>query len=340
MSRTRTTLVTLVALVVTMLVATPRASAHAMLSAYIEIVERTPGRALVTVRAQVPVTGLRVIVEGSGGGAGSCTLEAAGEGGGSSSQALVCPGSVAGAALRIEGLGTILSEAVVFTSLADGTSSTTLATREHPTFSLPVAGATALGVARQYVGLGLRHIATGFDHLLFLVGLVVVLRRVRAVLVAETAFTLSHSISFSASALGWVHVSPSAVEACIALSLVLVALEAMRGSTLSTSAATRRGAGLAFVFGLVHGLGFAGGLAEIGLPARAIPAALAGFACGVELGQVAFLALVLAVFALARRATKGEAATRVLTTAATYAVGAIGCYWLFERLRALFLPLT
>ena len=99
----------------------------------------------------------------------------------------------------------------------------------------------------------------------------------------------------------------------------------------------RQGAALAFVFGLVHGLGFAGGLAEIGLPDRAIPAALAGFAAGVEIGQVAFLAAVLALFALAARARKVE---RGLVLAATYAVGSIGCFWLFERLRALLFPLT
>ena len=162
-----------------------------------------------TVRAQVPVTGLRIVAESP------CLLEATTEGG-AAAQALVCPGSVAGAALRIEGLGAILAEAVVFARLADGTSASTLATRDHPACSLPTAAASWLEVARRYVGLGVKHIATGFDHLLFLVGLVVALRRVRAVLLAETAFTLSHSISFSASALGWVRVSPPAVEACIA----------------------------------------------------------------------------------------------------------------------------
>ena len=334
MSRVRFFLFALSVVVATLVHTTP-SSAHGMLSAYVEVIERTPGLALVTVRAQVPVTGLRVVADAP------CTIEAAGESGGA--QALVCPGTVSGASLRIEGLGTILSEAVVFTSLADGTSSSTLATREHPTCTLPIAGASALGVARQYVGLGIKHIATGFDHLLFLVGLVVVLRRVRAVLLAETAFTLSHSISFSASALGWVRVSPPAVEACIALSLVLVAIEATRGpmskSPADTQGATLRGAGLAFVFGLVHGLGFAGGLAEIGLPARAIPSALAGFACGVEIGQVAFLAVVLALFALVQRIPRASA-SRALAMAATYAIGGLGSYWLIERLRALFLPLT
>jgi hypothetical protein len=310
-----------------------RADAHGMRSAYVEVVERTPGRALVTVRAQVPVTGLRITADAP------CTLDAIEDASGA--EVLVCPGSVAGAALHVGGLGPILSEAVVMAVLADGTTASTLATRERPGCTLPLAGAAALGVARQYVGFGVTHILTGYDHLLFLVGLVLVLRRVRAVLLAETAFTLSHSITFSASALGWVRVSPAAVEACIALSLVLVALEAAR--TGSADDAPRglvaKGAGLAFVFGLVHGLGFAGGLAEIGLPPRAIPAALAGFAGGVEIGQIAFLTLVLGLFALARRVSSARALP-VLVNVATNAVGAIGFFWLIERLHALLFPLT
>jgi HupE / UreJ protein len=306
-----------------------RANAHGMRSAYVEVDEVAPGRARVVVRAQVPVTGLVVSAESP------CEVEDL-EG----TFLLTCPGTVAGARLRIDGLGPIVSEAVVWTVLGDGLSASTLVTPSRPTLTLPARSAPWLAIARQYVGLGVGHILTGGDHLLFLLGLVLVLRRVRAVLLAETAFTLSHSITFSASALGWVKVSAPAVEACIALSLVLVALEAMRrrenpvhrGDEPSTWPA-RGGAGLAFVFGLVHGLGFAGGLREIGLPDRAIPAALAGFAGGVEIGQVAFLAVLLALFALARRA---ERAARALTFVSTYAVGAVGCFWLLERTHALF----
>lgn len=323
----------LAALVLFAVLSPRRAEAHAMRTAYVEVIERSPGRALVTLGTQVPVTGLHLSAEAP------CTLQAADD---TAHGALLleCPnGTVGGATLGFEGLGPIVSEAVVWTVLADGTSSSTLVTHDHAACVLPTAGASAFDVARQYVGLGVRHILTGFDHLLFLLGLVVVLRRVRTVLLAETAFTLSHTLSFSAAALGWVHVSTGAVEACIALSLVLVALDATRRRDATTPPSALRGAGLAFAFGLVHGLGFAGGLAEIGLPTRAIPSALAGFAGGVELGQIAFLALVLTAFALARRA-RVASTERVLATVATYAVGAVGCFWLFERLRALFLTHT
>src|SRR5262249_1603286 len=144
----------------------------------------------------------------------------------------------------------------------------------------------AIGVARSYVLSGLRHIAGGADHLFFLALLVLVLRRVRAVLLAETAFTVSHSLAFAATALGRIHVRPAPVEACIALSLVLLATD------VSQDGAERsvwRGAGTSLVFGLVHGLGFAGGLRETGLPDRHVAVALLGFGTGIEIGQVLFL---------------------------------------------------
>src|SRR5205809_535397 len=118
-------------------------------------------------------------------------------------------------------------------------------------------------VAVDYVRLGIAHILHGADHLLFLLALVLYVRRPRAVLVTETAFTLSHSLSFSAVALGWVHVFAPTAEACIALSLVLVALDV--GRAHAERDAARQGAAIALVFGLVHGLGFAGALSEVGL---------------------------------------------------------------------------
>jgi len=298
-----------------------QAWAHAQRSALLEVVEQAPGRALVSLRAQVPVTGLRLSVDAP------CALSVNDEG----AQSLACPGSVAGARLTVGGLGPLVSEAAVWARLADGSTASLLLTAERPSFELPAAAPPWTSVAGQYVGLGVKHILSGVDHLLFLLGLVVVLRRVRAVLLAETAFTLSHSLSFSASALGWVRVPTGPVEACIALSLVLVALDAAR-SARAGSGAVASTAALAFVFGLVHGLGFAGGLAEVGLPAQAIPAALVGFAGGVELGQVAFLAVLLGLLHLASRRTT---ALRLAVTAATYAVGSTGFFLLVERVSTL-----
>lgn len=294
------------------------AQAHGMRSAYVEVAEQREGHATVRIKALVPVTGIRILADAP------CALDSQGE----VLLTLTCPASIRGAHLRIEGLGAIVSDAAVVTVFADGSSASQLVTPSEPQWIVPAAHVSWLEVAREYVGLGVKHILTGGDHLLFLVGLVLVVRRLRPLILAETAFTLSHSVSFSASALGYVHMASAPVEAWIAASLVLVAMEASRNE----EARTRDAVILAFAFGLVHGLGFAGGLAEIGLPDRSIPAALAGFAAGVEMGQVAFLAFVLALFAFARRMPRVGPR---LYRAATLAVGGVGACWFFERVQSL-----
>jgi hydrogenase/urease accessory protein HupE len=302
------------ALAFTLALAPRPAAAHGMRSAYVEITEATPGHAHVVIRGKVPVTGVALTV------AAPCTLER---------DVLTCPARLAGAALTITGLGPIASEAVVFVTFHDGTTTSACVTPGTPRWTVPgAADDSELDIAGRYVALGVVHIATGADHLLFLLALVLCLRSLRAVMLAETAFTLSHTLSFSASALGWIHVSAAAAEACIAVSLVLVALDIGRPQRV----APWRTAGLAFAFGLVHGLGFAGGLAELGLPATAVPAALAGFAAGVELGQVVFLA---ACVAAIRVIARWPAATRATVAAGAYAIGGVGWFWLFERLGAL-----
>jgi hypothetical protein len=239
--------------------------------------------------------------------------------------ALECNRSIAGLTVRIDGLGAVVSDVAVVVSLVDGTSFSRLVSSDHPSWTIPPA-TSPLATARTYVKLGIEHIFTGVDHLLFLLALVLALRRARAVILAESAFTVSHTLTFSASALGWIVVSPLAAEACIALSLVLVAVECARMPHRTMTA--RHGAALALAFGLVHGLGFAGGLAEIGVPARGIASALAGFAVGVEAGQVAFLAFVLGLVALVTLLH----AQRGFRWLGSYAVGTVGSFLLISRL--------
>jgi hypothetical protein len=303
------------------------ASAHGMRSVYIEITQTAPAAAQVAVRASVPVSGVALTA------GAPCTVATAEDTG----TELRCPRALAGAALTVTGLGPIASEAVIFVRFLDGTSTTTCVTPGAPTWDIPGADPGMIAIAGRYVRLGIVHIATGADHLLFLLALVLCLRTLRAVMLAETAFTLSHTLSFSACALGWIRVSSAAAEACIAVSLVLIALDIGRSSTDARGRTARdagdlRPAGLAFVFGLVHGLGFAGGLAEIGLPATAVPAALVGFAAGVEIGQVAFLALALSLLGLVGRIPR---LARGATQLGACAVGGIGWFWLLERLSAL-----
>ncbi|MEM9068406.1 MAG: HupE/UreJ family protein [Myxococcota bacterium] len=179
-----------------------------------------------------------------------------------------------------------------------------------------------------YAILGVRHILEGFDHLLFVLGLVALLwgERKRLVL-AITAFTAGHSVALTLATLGWVGVATTAAEAVIALSLVLLAVETTRERSLSARAPWIVAGG----FGLVHGLGFAGALAEIGLPPDDIPTALFSFNVGVEVGQLAFVAVCVAVGAVLQR---GISAPR-LQRGAAYVVGIAGTYWALERLALL-----
>lgn len=297
------------------------ALAHGMRSAYIEITQTAPERARIAIRGNLPVLGVELTA------AAPCAVATTADTG----TELRCPGALPGAALTVTGLGPIASEAVILLAFLDGTTATAVVTAGSPSWRIPdAADPGLLTVAGRYIRLGALHIASGADHLLFLLALVLCLRTLRAVMLAETAFTLSHTLSFSASSLGWIRVSSTAAEACIAVSLVLVALDVGRANRDAPPA--WKTAGLAFAFGLVHGLGFAGGLAEIGLPATAVPAALAGFAAGVEIGQVVFLAIAVTALALAHRAPR---LARAAVQAGAYAVGGIGAFWLVQRLAAL-----
>jgi hydrogenase/urease accessory protein HupE len=277
------------------------AHAHAMRSAFVEIDEVSPGRPSVHVKSAIPEAAESLSVEIEG------CMPACSE--------------LAGHEVIVRGIGPVVDEAVVWVRFADGTTSSHVVSRDDAAWTLP-AQQTAFAVARQYVALGVKHIATGYDHLLFLFLLVLVVRRVRGVFLAETAFTLSHSISFTATALGWIRVSAPLAEACIALSLVLVALDAADPKRTS-----RNATGLAFLFGLVHGLGFAGGLREIGLPEHDVATALVGFGAGVEIGQVAFLVVVLLFVRFARRARSWPR----IAIAGAYASGTLATFWLVER---------
>ncbi len=300
------------------------ANAHGMRTAYVEIVEQTPGRAVAHFRATIdaPVK-IRFPPE--------CDVESVAPTmstnplvHGGSTLVLQCKGSLAGREIGVEGLGTTITEAVVWVSRSDGATSSHLLTPAEATFRIP-SQSRPLARLTEYVPLGMKHILAGADHLLFLLLLVFTLRRPKAVLWAETAFTLSHALSFSAAALGWIHVSKEAAEACIAASLLLLALDVERKGLPAPS--TRAGASLALVFGLVHGLGFAGGLSELGMPSQDVGWALVGFAAGVEIGQVLFLVVALLISYLLSRSRFYFQTTFLVA----YAAGGFAAFWFIER---------
>ena len=187
-------------------------------------------------------------------------------------------------------------------------------------------------LAGRYFVLGTEHILFGVDHLLFVLGLLLLVRGVRPLVKTITAFTIAHSITLGAAVMGVVPVERGPVEAAIALSIVLLAREIVVGQRGSSHLVHRRPWLVAFVFGLLHGLGFAGALGEIGLRSADIPLALLFFNLGVEFGQLAFVAVLVALSGMVRR-TVGSRFPG-LEPAVGYCLGGLAMVWFFERLPA------
>lgn len=234
--------------------------------------------------------------------------------------------------LSIDGVGKRYSAALVKVFWLDGQSRVYTLTAGQPTVQLYGSADDRRGmgeIARAYGLLGVEHILTGIDHLLFVIGLLFLVGFNRRLLWTITAFTAAHSLTLASSALGWLVLRPPPVEATIALSIVLVAAEALhRRETL----ARRWPALVAFLFGLVHGLGFAGALKEIGLPDNHLLVALLTFNVGVEVGQ---LMTVAAAWTLWRVAARWPQLT-LARTAALYGIGSVAAYWSWLRVAAIF----
>lgn len=191
-------------------------------------------------------------------------------------------------------------------------------------------------VVKTYSVLGIEHILTGFDHLLFVLSLLLLVNSTRRLVATITAFTVAHSITLAAAAIGFIHVAGPPVEACIAFSIVFVAAEIIHARQGNAGLTQRYPWLVAFTFGLLHGLGFASALSEIGLPPLSIPAALLFFNVGVEIGQLAFIATVLSVIALGRHALNHISYTLPAWSwrIPPYVIGGLASYWALERLAA------
>lgn len=218
-------------------------------------------------------------------------------------------------------------EVIVQVDWRDGSSVTHVLSSGRDRFAIAgTRGEHRLALVAAYLRLGVEHILAGMDHVLFVIGLVLIVGFSPRLIGTITAFTLAHSLSLALDVTGVVRLSPGPVEALIAASLVLVALEAL---SERDSATKRWPWSVAFVFGLVHGLGFGGALREVGLPAGDLGWALAGFNTGVELGQLALLGGLWLVHALVRRVPRP--AFGWARTGAAYVVGGLGAFWFFDR---------
>lgn len=234
--------------------------------------------------------------------------------------------------LSIDGVGKRYSAALVKVFWLDGQSRVYTLTSGQPSVHLYGAADDARGVgdiASAYLLLGVEHILTGFDHLLFVIGLLFLVGFRRRLIWTITAFTVAHSLTLASAALGWLTLRSAPVEACIALSIVLVAVEALDPRP---TLARQWPALVAFLFGLVHGLGFAGALKDIGLPQAHLAVALLTFNLGVETGQ---LMTVGGAWLVWRMTERWPAAVR-LRTALLYGIGSIAAYWSWLRVAAIF----
>ncbi|MFP6655846.1 MAG: HupE/UreJ family protein [Myxococcota bacterium] len=229
-----------------------------------------------------------------------------------------------GRPIRIDGLGPAKIDTLVRIHLADGRLVQRVLRRSEPSMIVP-AKAKRLAVFQDYLSIGFEHILSGADHLLFVFGLFMICLNSRALIKTISAFTVGHSGTLTLAALGITNVPTGPVEVLIAGSVLVLAVELARDEP-KKSWMRRFPWPMALVFGLLHGMGFAGALSDIGLPNGEIPMALLSFNIGIELGQLGFVVL-LGILALAARRTKLSIPTRL----PIYAMGSLAAYWVIDR---------
>ncbi|MBC7414084.1 MAG: HupE/UreJ family protein [Herminiimonas sp.] len=243
-----------------------------------------------------------------------------------------CGGKGMVGTLSIDGIGKNYSAVIVRITWRGEQRSTYTLSKNQPStrlFGAAQDDRNMLEVAQTYGVLGIEHILSGVDHLLFVLSLLFLVGFRKRLLATVTSFTLAHSLTLAASALGALTLRPPPVEAVIALSIVLVSAEALSSKDTLTR---RLPALVAFIFGLVHGLGFAGALKEIGLPEQHVNIALISFNLGVEAGQLLVIGLAWMLFMAIRRLPWAATARR----AVLYGIGSVSVFWTLSRLTAIF----
>lgn len=252
-----------------------------------------------------------------------------------SAWAVDCPAGLVGQTLEISGLEQQRTDVLFRFQTSAGATATLRLTPTQTSLPVP-SEPSVVDVLINYFQLGFEHILEGWDHLLFVFALLILIRDIWRLVGAITAFTLAHSITLALAALGHVSIPGPPVEAIIALSIVFLAIEVLKRDENQMRLSQRSPWLIAFAFGLLHGLGFAGALREIGLPESDVPTALVAFNLGVEAGQLAFVLGVIAIGAVIRRilpplARQWRQIPSGLNTATGYGIGCMSTYWLAER---------
>lgn len=243
-----------------------------------------------------------------------------------------CTGGLVGQTLGVENLSRTLTDAIVRFEPVDGPAKTLRLTPDAPVVTIP-ASQPWPEVAGAFFVLGVEHILLGFDHLLFVLALLLLISDLRRLLGAVTAFTLAHSLTLAGTTLGWIGLPSAPVEATIALSIMFLAMEIVRVRRGASSLTAQAPWLAAFAFGLLHGFGFAGALREIGIPEDSVAIALLFFNLGVEAGQLAFIGVVVGAVSASRRFPLPAPAW--VRLAPSYAIGTIAAFWFIERIAAI-----
>lgn len=233
-----------------------------------------------------------------------------------------------GKILTIEGLNKTLIDVLVTVTYLNGQKVTLLLQPDKDSSIIPGETST-YDVIKTYTKLGIEHILLGIDHLLFVIALIIITMGKWKIIKTITAFTLAHSITLSLAALGYVNFPTPPVEAVIALSIVFLAVEIIKNQNGKETLTSKKPWLVAFTFGLLHGFGFAGALSNIGLPQQDIPFALAFFNIGVEIGQIAFILVVLAFIKLLSYKKEWPVFIRKIPA---YTIGSMATFWMKERI--------
>jgi len=243
-----------------------------------------------------------------------------------------CVEGLVGKTLAFQGLTRTSTDLLLRLELLNGTSQSILLTPTKTSYQIPQE-ASSLQIVKTYTWLGITHILMGFDHLLFVFALLLIVKNMRRLLWTITAFTLAHSITMAGATLGFIYIPQQPVEAMIALSILFLAMEIVHESQGKVGLTSRYPWLIAFIFGLLHGFGFAGALAEIGLPQQAITLALIFFNIGVELGQLVFVTAVVLI-GLALQRLRHPYVLQKVEMVVVYSIGGLSSFWVFERISA------
>jgi hydrogenase/urease accessory protein HupE len=313
------------------LLVTAVASAHEARPAYLELKEAAPGQFAIVWRTPVlagmrlPVAlalpdGLKNLSEPTVQELADSVVERRSIDAGAN--------GLAGKRIEFPGLQLTIADVLVRVEMLDGRKWTTIVHPSQPWVELAARQST-WGVIGTYVIQGIRHILFGADHMLFVLGLLLIVKDRWMLLKTVTAFTVAHSITLAIATLGYAELPVVPLNAAIALSILFLGPEIVRSWRGETSFTIRHPWVVAFAFGLLHGFGFASALTSAGLPHQELPLALVSFNVGVELGQLGFIALILAL----------ERSFRILEihwanwveTLPGYAVGSLGAFWTIQR---------